>query len=373
MNVGSLRILDLSYNILSSLSIHQFEGLLTLNTLDVSNNQLLAVEEAFFVAYQIPSSVIANDNFVCCMIPSHVTCVLEKRNTRSASCKDLFLHPVLTYIVSVIAFIILSSNASSLYFLLKDKKKSLIRSLSLSDALFGWYLILLAGSDFYYRDRFSFYVKLWPSSVPCYIAMLAFFVSFQQSVVCLTLMSGQACILIAFPFKKKAHQSFTWGIFVSWIAVAIQILVVICLQYTNKITIVSSHPFCQSPRLSSSIMIPFIISACLIYVPLMLSFCACFFWAIHLINRRDKTLTTRSKSKEALRYKMIRKTVSVSVINLFSLSSVVIVECLMMTGIHIDDVLLSSTTLSIMSLSKLCNPLIYTLKTWAQERIKAIK
>ena len=155
--------------------------------------------------------------------------------------------------------------------------------------------------------------------------------------------------------------------------VAIQLLVVICLQYTNGITIVSSHPFCQSPVLSSSIMIPFISSSCLIYVSLMLFFCACFFWAIHLINRRNKILKTTSKSKKNLKRNMIRKSISVSVINLLSLSSVVIVECLMMAGIHIDDVLLSSVTLAIMSLSKLCNPWIYALKTWAQQRIKITK
>ena len=93
----------------------------------------------------------------------------------------------------------------------------------------------------------------------------------------------------------------------------------------------------------------------------------------HLINRRDKTLATVSKSKEALKHRMIRKSISVSVINLLSLSSVVIVECVMMTGIHIDDVLLSSVTLAIMSLNKMCNPWIYALKNWAQEMVKKTK
>ena len=372
MNVGKLRILDLSNNVLSTLSIDHFEGLLTINSLHISNNQLLTIEETFFVEYHILSSVIVSDSFICCMISSHVTCTMEQKNP-SASCNDLFLHPALTYTVLVIAFIILSSNISAAYILLTSTKNSLIINLSVSDAQFGWYLGILAASDFYYRDRFSSYVKLWPSDVPCYIAMLAFFVSFQQSVFCLILISGHACILIVFPFKKQSYKYFIWGIFLSWMVVAIQLLVVICLQYTNGITIVSSHPFCQSPVLSSSIMIPFISSSCLIYVSLMLCFCACFFWAIHLINRRDKILKTTSKSKKNLKRMMIRKSISVSVINLLSLSSVVIVECLMMAGVHIDDVLLSSVTLAIMSLSKLCNPWIYALKTWAQQKIKITK
>ena len=275
MNVGNLRILDLSHNVLSSLSIDQFEGLLALSILDISNNELLVVEETFFVKYQVLSSVTVSASFICCMLPSLVTCVLEQR-TPSASCKDIFLHPALTYIISVIAFIILSSNASSVYILLKNKKNSLIINLCVSDALFAFYLAILAVSDFYYRDRFSFYVKLWPSDVPCYIAMLTFFVSFQQCIFCLILMSGQACMLIAFPFKKEAEKYFTWGIFVSWIVLAVQLLVVISLQNTNEITIVSSHSFCQSPILSPNIMLPFIVSACLIYVSLMLFFCTCF-------------------------------------------------------------------------------------------------
>ena len=99
MNFGNLRILDLSDNVLSSLSIDQFEGLLTLNILDISNNQLLVVEETFFIKYQVLSSVTVSDSFICCMIPSHVTCILDQR-TPSESCKELFLHPVLIYCVS---------------------------------------------------------------------------------------------------------------------------------------------------------------------------------------------------------------------------------------------------------------------------------
>ena len=257
-----------------------------------------------------------------------------------------------------------------MYVLLKDKKNSLIINLSVSDALFGLYLAILAVSDFYYRDRFSFYVKLWPSDVPCYIAMLAFFASFQQSIFCLILISGQACMLIAFPFKKQASKYFTWGIHASWIVLAIQLVVAICLQHTNEITIVSSHSFCQSPILSSNIMLPFIVLACLVYVSFMLVFCACFSWAIHLISLTDKTLTTVSKSKKALKRKMIKKSMYVSVINILSLSSVVIVEYLMMTEIHIDDIVLSSVTLTIMRLNKMCNPWIYALKTWAQQMVK---
>ena len=118
-------------------------------------------------------------------------------------------------------------------------------------------------------------------------------------------------MLISFPFKKQASEYFTWGIYVSWIVLAIQLLVVMCLQNTNEITIVSSYSFCQSPIISSNIMLPFIGLTCIIYVSLMLSFCACFLWAIQLISRRDKTLTTVSKSKEVLKGKMIKKSVLV--------------------------------------------------------------
>ena len=121
INVGNLRILDLSNNVLSTLSIDHFEGLLTVKSLDISNDQLLTIDETFFVEYQILSSVIVSDSFICCMIPAQVTCAMEQKNP-SASCNDSFLHPALTYTVLVIAFIILSSNTSAVYILLKSKK-----------------------------------------------------------------------------------------------------------------------------------------------------------------------------------------------------------------------------------------------------------
>ena len=235
--------------------------------------------------------------------------------------------------------------------------------------MFGFYLAILAVSDFYYRNRFSFYMKLWPSDSPCYIAMSAFFISFQQSVFSLLLISCHACVLIAFPFKRQVHKYFMHALPVVWAVVIVELVVAIYLQNINEINIVSSHIFCQSPVLAPGIIVPFVVSFCLVYVSMILAFCACLISGNILIRCQDKT-QTKSKAKEILRRKLIRKSISALVINFLSLSSVVVIECLMMTGVHIDDGLLITLTMSIMTLSKLCNPWIYTLHNWIQQKLK---
>ena len=208
----------------------------------------------------------------------------------------------------------------------------LIINLSISDALFGFYLTALAISDFHYRNRFSFYEKLWPTSIQCYIDAPAFFVSFQQSIFSLILISCHACILIAFPFKKQMHKYFARAVAGIWIVVTVELASVIYLQSTNTITIESSSLYCQSPVLSSNIIIPTVALSCLLCILLILTFCACFLCAVILIKHGDKALKTASQPKQTLKQKMIRKFTSTLVINCLSLSSVIIVECLMMSG-----------------------------------------
>ena len=369
MNVGKLIILDLSYNVLSSLSASDFEGLHSTDKLDLSYNRILAVDENTFVEHAVLHSLFVTDETMCCMIPSRVVCVVEMTMS-NVSCQDNLLYPSISYIVCAVTVIILFNNVLSICILLNDKRKHLILNLSSSDLLFSSYLTILTGADFYYKNRFSFYVNLWPSSVSCFLAMSSFLVSFQQSIFTLILISSHACILIAFPFKKEAYKYFIRALIGIWILVMFQLFLVISLQYFNQITVVSSHNFCQAPVLAPSIRIPFMVSSCLIYTLLMLVFCACYLCSIALIKRRDKSLTSATQGKQILKRKMIRKTTAVLVINCLSVLSVIIVECLMMAGIQIDDVVLISITLSIMSLSKICNPWIYTLHNWARQKLK---
>ena len=371
MNTGDLMILDLSFNDLSSLSTSHFEGLGRINMLDLSYNHLMAVDENIFLRYQVLKALHVSDSIICCMIPSQVTCVVGE-STSASSCRrrNLFMHPALSYVVSAESFIMLVMNMFSGCILLNDRRNFLILNLCVSDALFGFYLAILAGSDFYYSHYFSFYVRLWPSSIPCYTAMLAFFVSFQQSLISLGLISFHACMLIAFPFNKKAYKYLTRSLLGTWILVIVQLLVGICLQQIGEITIVLSHNFCQSPDLTPSITLPFVLSFCFTYSLLILVFCVYFIWAIILIKCREEMLTTANQKRQNFKQKMIKKSLYVLVINFLSLSSVVVAECLMLAGFQIDNVTLISITLSIMSLSKMCNPWLYTLHKWVSHKLK---
>ena len=371
MNIDELRILDLSYNMLSGLSTRHFKGLHTINMLDLSNNQLIIVDETFFIETQILNSVIVTDNTICCMIPSNVTCFHEQLIV-SDFCQDLFFHPALSYITSVIAGAILLKTGLSIYVHLGGKTNFLIVNLIVSDAMFGFYLAILVVSDFYYRNRFSFYVKLWPSGEACYFAMFVFFVSFQQSIFSLILISCHTCVLIVFPFKKQEYYNYFVRTLVGiWIVVAVELAIAIYLQNTNAVSIVSCHLFCQSPILSADIIVPFVASYCLVYMLLILAFCTCFVGG-NILIRRYGNIVTKSQAKEKLMRKMIKISISTLVINFVSLSSVAVVECMMMTRIDIEDMPLIVSTLSVMSLSKICNPWIFSLKAWAQQKLKKL-
>ena len=367
MNTGNLQILDLSRNFLTTLSTDPFQGLYTVATLAISENQFVEIEEVFFTHHQLMSSVILTDSIICCMVPSHVACVLAQSVPRP-SCKDLFLHPVLSYTVAAIALAILVLNVVALFAILSYKGNFLIMNLSLSDALFGCHLAVLATSGFFYRDRFSFYKKLWTSSVQCYFGMFAFFVSFQQSLFSVFLISAHTWLLIAHPLKKGLFKYFIRSAGISWLVVLVQALVLISLQYTNQMTVVSSHLFCQSPVLAPDMVVPILTLSCFVYLPVLFLFCAFSLGAVVLLKHQDKILK-KIRVNKTLKKTMIKKSSLVLVMNFLSLLSVVTVECMLMVGLEIDDIPLISVTLSVMSLSKVCNPWIYTLQNLAQKRM----
>ena len=109
-------------------------------------------------------------------------------------------------------------------------------------------------------------------------------------------------------------------------------------------------------------VLPILMLSCLICLLVLFLFCAFSLSAVVLHKHRDKILN-KSKVPKTLKQTMMKKSCLVLVTIFMSLLSVVTAECMLIAGPEIDDIALISVTLSIMSLSKVCNPLIYTLYT----------
>jgi hypothetical protein len=68
------------------------------------------------------------------------------------------------------------------------------------------------------------------------------------------------------------------------------------------------------------------------------------------------------KTRSNVKLQVMKKSIIVMVVNVLSFSTVLVVEGLQRTGYRVDSTILLAVTISVMSVSKFCNPWIYTVR-----------
>jgi hypothetical protein len=358
--VGDLQILDLAGNRLTNLMNQDFEGLATIRHLDLSGNSLFTVEETFFVEHQPLGSVYHTDSVICCMIPPQVACEVSA-SAGEQSCGDLLIHGAFTYTAMVVGALQLLSSLAPIVLHFVEHKGILHINLALSDALFGCYLIILTFSDLYYRNRFYFYANSWPVSPPCYTAMLAFFLSFQQALFTLLLRSTHTSLLVAFPFKKQLHQRVMNFGGVIWFIAALQVAVVFLLVSFLGLRASAHNPLCQLPRTPPSASYPLLVAFLLFYGACLVTLAGLTGVVVVLI-KRSLQMKAAVKTRSDVKRRVMIKSLEVAVINMLSLGTVLITEGLLKAGFELDHKVHLTLTVTLMSISKLCNPWLNSLR-----------
>jgi Leucine-rich repeat (LRR) protein len=413
--LNNLQILDLSHNRLSSLSTQDFEGLFNLRALDVSHNPLKHFAESFFTKHVLLRRVFHTDPIICCLLPPDVTCEVSdsgpeyepgselgseprprpepghefvsgsrsgfgpeigsgsgskfEPGSGSDTCSDLLLRPLFTYLVATLGGLLILANVISIACHANRRKSLMLLSLAISDALFGCHLLTLSISDWHYRDRFSFYFNSWPSSIPCCVSVMTFLLSFQQALFSLVLMFSHTCLLVALPFRKQLHQRVMRLVGVIWALAALQVLVGASLVQEKKLLIEASDQLCQYPFLGSSYYVS--VPALILYGFCILALCAI---STGIVVHTKKSLIGMAahSSRTNTRVRMMKMTTLLTSLNLCSLLPVLITGALVTVNQEVGMISRLVLTISMMSLSKLTNPFVYSFRQ-IQEKLQGNK
>jgi hypothetical protein len=298
------------------------------------------------------------------MIAPETDRMVEK--TVQLLCRDLLMAPTYTFSWSGIAVIMSIQIIIVMVILVKEHKNPINVSLTIADAMYVVYMLIMFASDLQYKGRFYFYTNMWNSSIQCYVAMVAFFLSFQQSLVSLLLSSCQVCVLIAFPFEKKLHFRLVHAMSVTWLVVVMELGIVTSLININGYIVSASNQFCQDLKLSENVAMPISASLLVLFGFLILCYCASVGGLVILVNKSNRSVSTsmgKATTRRANRMKkmVVRYGVALMV-NIMSLSVTLATSTLSIYGIVIGDNTLLILTITVMSLSKLCNPWIFTFQ-----------
>ena len=138
-----------------------------------------------------------------------------------SSCDDLIRNEVLRPLVWLIGLFIIFSNVSSILYRVIKQREQLKRTygffvtnLAVSDGLMGFYLLIIAVADAYFRKTYIFHDENWRYSGWCKLAGILSAISNESSMLFVGLITLDRIILIKYPlgevrFVKKYARMLT--------------------------------------------------------------------------------------------------------------------------------------------------------------------
>ena len=208
---GQIEQLDLSSNNLRSLLINSFFGLLSLKSLNLSQNDIVSVN-VFSFSKTIITIMITDEFKVCCFKPLAKT-LCEAKPLWPNSCGRLlgdvivkvfvWLVGSLGFVLNVTACIIIMQKSAN-YFKCYDR---IIICLAIGDILGCTSLLTIGTVDSIFVTRYLEYEYSWRSSIICYISCVFSIVSNLLSVFSINLLTMTRYWVIKKPLKSIVLDS----------------------------------------------------------------------------------------------------------------------------------------------------------------------
>ena len=188
----SIEMLNLSYNKITDLNKNVFEFAFYLTTIDLRFNRLHNIHKDAFMKINRPYDLYTDDYKYCCMARNAHYCT-PGPDTYS-TCEDLMAGTSLRVGVWVLSLVTIVLNVGVLMYRHKQTTSTplsfLIQHLGVSDMLMGFYLLIIASADAYYRSVYAVYDDHWRASVMCKLAGFVSMLSSEMSMFLLVLITG---------------------------------------------------------------------------------------------------------------------------------------------------------------------------------------
>ncbi len=203
--LATVLVVDLSNNIISTVSDDAFTGMDNLVEMYLQDNPLKVIKAISFRPLMQLTQLESSHFKLCCMAVQVLRENCYPPQDPISSCEDLMNNNILRtfiWILGIMAFvgnIVVVIWRSALN--APGVPDLIITNLAFSDLLMGFYLLILAGVDLYYKGVFIEYSDIWREHWLCKIS--GFFATFscEASVMFLAVLTIDRFINIIFPFS----------------------------------------------------------------------------------------------------------------------------------------------------------------------------
>ncbi len=201
--LSKIKVLTLKRNNLTEIRSAMLCGLENLQYLDLSFNLVTALQ----ISHTIPGITInVHSVEFCCLLPKQTECVpLNLDKTVPYKCPQLLKNKIVLWFLSL-AIILPNIVAPICWRKMKKSHGSmtfLVSLLHIIDGLIVVAIIVPAVADVYYGSSYTHYAYEWTQSVICKAVAYIGYVTFILSISCMTLITRQRYLGIAYPLHKR--------------------------------------------------------------------------------------------------------------------------------------------------------------------------
>ncbi|XP_071798569.1 uncharacterized protein [Asterias amurensis] len=211
-NLRGITIFDVP---LQRIQKNAFAGLSKLQTLILARNfngmPPLKVDEGAFDGLVDLSVLYVDDHRLCCFFPATIECKTLEPEPPLFVCSELMPNLVLKIFMWILGVSALIGNIFVMVWRsLEDTdgrdsrivQSTFVFNLAISDSLMGLYMLIIAGADLHFGDRYFEVSAEWQASVLCKVAGFLSIVASEASVFFLTAITIDRFICIVFPFSR---------------------------------------------------------------------------------------------------------------------------------------------------------------------------
>ena len=200
-----LKSLSLASNNISFLHSLAFSHLTKLNALNIQGNTIGKVSHDVFDT-MTSLKILETDAYkFCCIAPIATNCTPDP--DEFSSCSDLLANQTLQVAIWILGMLAVAGNIYVIIWRCWHEKivvsTLLIMNLAVADLLMGFYLIIIASVDTYYRGTYIFYDDAWRASSLCQLCGVLSMVSSEVSVYTILLITLDRVMVILFPLKSR--------------------------------------------------------------------------------------------------------------------------------------------------------------------------
>ena len=204
-----LENLHLSNNMIYDVSPSAFQSL-KVDKLFLNKTEIMSFSRNMFLGIESVKLMVSDAYKFCCIRPEFlVEDDCYPRKDEFSSCADLMRSEFLRSLIWIIGMFALVGNVCSLGYRFKYERRHMklgygifVTNLAVSDFLMGFYLIIIASADQYYRGNYIFYSDDWKGSNLCQFAGVIAFISSETSVMIMCLITLDRILVTKFPFGQ---------------------------------------------------------------------------------------------------------------------------------------------------------------------------